>query len=188
MRWGDSELDAGKLIIRDTEAADLPAVTGIYAHAVINGTASYETEPPDLDEMNGRWRSLLASGHPHLLAVAGGSIRGYAYAGPFRTRPAYRFTVEDSVYVAPGAQGTGVGKALLGALIRRCEAVGFRQVIAVIGGGTEHPASVRLHRSHGFRQIGIIEGSGYKHGRWLDTVLMQRTLGAGKAAPPDALT
>ena len=105
---------------------------------------------------------------------------GYAYAGPYRPRPAYRYSVEDSIYVAPAAQGSGIGSALLGALIDICENVGFRQMIAVIGGGTEHPASVALHRKLGFRQIGVIEGSGFKHGRWLDTLLMQRPLGAGE--------
>jgi L-amino acid N-acyltransferase YncA len=177
-----------ELIIRDTEAADLAVITAIYADAVIGGTASYEIEPPSQAEMEARWRTLRAGGHPHIVAVAGSTIRGYAYAAPFRTRPAYRFLVEDSVYVAPDAHGAGIGTALLGELIRRCEEAGFRQMVAVIGGGTEHPASVQLHRSQGFRHVGIIEGSGYKHGRWLDTVLMQRALGPGAAPSPDAPT
>jgi L-amino acid N-acyltransferase YncA len=185
---GWSNLRADEVSIRVTRHGDLSAITTIYADAVIGGTASYEIEPPDLAEMEARWRSLLRAGYPHLVAVAGRTIRGYAYAGPFRTRPAYRFMVEDSIYVAADAQGSGIGKALLAELIRRCEGAGFRQMIAVIGDGTEHPASVRLHLSQGFRQIGVIEGSGYKHGRWLDTVLMQRALGPGNATAPDAFT
>jgi L-amino acid N-acyltransferase YncA len=172
-------------ILRPTEAGDLPAITQIYAEAVRHGTASYELEPPDAAEMARRWRDLAAKDYPHIVAVGGGAVLGYAYAGPYRPRPAYRYSVEDSIYVAPAAHGRGIGRALLAELIRTCEARGFRQMIAVIGGGTEHPASVGLHAALGFRHIGIIEGSGFKHGRWLDTVLMQRALGPGKATLPD---
>lgn len=172
-------------ILRPTEAPDLPAVTAIYAEAVRNGTASYEIEPPDLEEMTRRWRALVAGRYPHLVAVRDGTVLGYAYAGPYRPRPAYRYSVEDSIYVAPDAQGSGIGRALLGELIAISERLGFRQMIAVIGGGAEHPASVGLHLALGFRQIGVIEASGFKHGRWLDTVLMQRPLGPGKATLPD---
>jgi phosphinothricin acetyltransferase len=170
--------------LRPTEERDLPQVTAIYADAVLNGTASYEIEPPGVEEMTRRWRELAAKGFPHLVAIRGDDVLGYAYAGPYRPRPAYRYSVEDSIYIAPGAQRSGVGRALLGALIRICEDKGFRQMIAVIGGGTEHPGSVGLHVVHGFREIGVIEGSGFKHGRWLDTVLMQRPLGPGKATLP----
>ena len=172
-------------ILRPTEAGDLPAITDIYAEAVRHGTASYELEPPDEAEMARRWQDLAAKHYPHIAAVGGGAVLGYAYAGPYRPRPAYRYSVEDSIYVAPAAHGKGIGRALLAELIRICEARGFRQMIAVIGGGTEHPASVGLHAALGFRQIGIIEGSGFKHGRWLDTVLIQRALGPGKAMLPD---
>jgi phosphinothricin acetyltransferase len=132
-----------------------------------------------------RWRELVARGFPHIVAVRGGAVVGYAYAGPYRPRPAYRYLVEDSIYLTPAVQGKGIGRALLGELIAICERRGFRQMVAVIGGGTEHPASVGLHLALGFRQIGVIEGSGFKHGRWLDTVLMQRALGAGKTTLPE---
>ena len=175
------------IALRPTEERDLPAITAIYREAVLTGTASYEVDPPDEAEMTQRWQALLATGHPHLVAARGAAVLGYAYAGQFRARPAYRFTVEDSVYVAPQAQGGGVGRALLRELVAVSERRGFRQMIAVIGGGTEHPASVALHFALGFRQIGVIDGSGWKHGRWLDTVLMQRSLGAGSAATPEEI-
>ncbi|MGH6926140.1 MAG: GNAT family N-acetyltransferase [Propylenella sp.] len=171
--------------IRPTEEADLTAVTAIYDEAVRNGIASYEIEPPSLEEMGRRWRELAARNYPHLVAVHDGAVLGYAYAGPYRPRPAYRYSVEDSIYVAPDSQGRGIGRALLVELIAISERLGFRQMIAVIGGGTEHPASVGLHRALGFRQIGVIEASGFKHGRWLDTVLMQRPLGPGKTTLPE---
>jgi L-amino acid N-acyltransferase YncA len=172
-------------ILRPTGERDLPAITAIYGEAVRSGTASYELEPPDLKEMTRRWRELVGNGYPHLVAVRDDSVLGYAYAGPYRPRPAYRYSVEDSIYVAPEAQGVGVGRALLAKLIAITERLGFRQMIAVIGGGTEHPTSVGLHRALGFRQIGVIEASGFKHGRWLDTLLMQRPLGSGKSTLPD---
>jgi L-amino acid N-acyltransferase YncA len=176
---------APEFLLRPTATDDLPAITDIYADAVQNGTASYELEPPGQSEMTQRWRDLVTKDYPHIVAVGGGAVLGYAYAGPYRPRPAYRYSVEDSIYVAPAAQGRGVGRALLSELIGLCEVRGFRQMIAVIGGGTEHPASVGLHAALGFRQIGVIEGSGFKHGRWLDTMLMQRPLGPGKTIPPD---
>jgi phosphinothricin acetyltransferase len=176
---------ATDFLLRPTEEPDLPAVAAIYGDAVLGGTASYELEPPGLEEMTRRWRELVAKGYPHLVAVRGGAVLGYAYAGPYRPRPAYRYSVEDSVYIAPDAQGRGVGRALLSELIAISERLGFRQMIAVIGGGAEHPASVGLHLELGFRQIGVIEASGFKHGRWLDTVLMQRALGPGKTTLPE---
>lgn len=172
------------LTIRPAEEGDLDGITAIYADAVTRGTASYELEPPDRDEMANRWRSLTGNGYPYLVAVRGGRVAGYAYAGPYRPRPAYRFTVENAVYIAADARRGGIGRALLVQLIETCEGLGFRQMIAVIGDGTNHAASVGLHAALGFRRIGVIEGSGYKHGRWLDTVLMQRSLGDGKASPP----
>jgi L-amino acid N-acyltransferase YncA len=173
--------------LRPAEEGDLPAIAAIYGESVLTGTASYELEPPSTVEMARRWQELVANGFPYFVAVADGAVLGYAYAGPYRPRPAYRFSVEDSIYIAPDAQRRGVGRALLTLLIERCEASGFRQMIAVIGGGTENPASVRLHEGLGFRRIGVIEGSGFKHGRWLDTILMQRALGPGKTSLPDAL-
>jgi len=172
-------------VLRETRESDIAAVTAIYGEAVRNGTASYEIDPPDEAEMMRRWRELASKDYPHLVAGGAGTVLGYAYAGPYRPRPAYRYSVEDSIYVDPQAQGSGVGRALLAELIRMSETLGFRQMIAVIGGGTEHPASVSLHRALGFREVGVIEGSGFKHGRWLDTMLMQRPLGPGAATPPE---
>jgi L-amino acid N-acyltransferase YncA len=171
------------LLVRPSVDADVRAITAICAHAVIHGTASFELEPPDQAEMARRRTALLARGYPYLVAEVGNGVAGYAYAGPYRTRPAYRATVEDSVYVAPARQSLGVGSALLGALIQACEAEGFRQMIAVIGDSAS-VGSRKLHASHGFRPVGILEATGYKHGRWLDSVLMQRALGEGAARPP----
>ena len=171
------------LVIRPSAEADIPAITAIYARAVLQGTASFELEPPSEDDMAQRRDVLLAGGYPYLVATHDGALVGYAYAGAYRTRPAYRSTVEDSIYVAAAAQGQGVGRALLDALIRATEACGFRQMIAVIGDSASK-GSIRLHESLGFRHVGTLECVGHKHGRWLDTVLMQRSLGAGHAAPP----
>lgn len=171
------------LVIRPSVDADLSAITTIYAHAVRTGTASFELEPPSLEEMLTRHDALTGGGYPYLVAVRDGALVGYAYAGAYRTRPAYRSTVEDSIYVAAPAQGRGVGGALLDALIRDSAARGFRQMIAVIGDSASK-GSIRLHESLGFRHVGTLADVGYKHGRWLDTVLMQRELGAGAAEPP----
>jgi len=173
-----------ELIIRDTERRDLPAITAIYAESVRTGTASYEVEPPDLAEMTRRWQALADGNFPYIVAEDDGAILGYAYAGPYHGRPGYRFSVENSVYIAPGARRRGIGWALLTRVIEISEASGFRQMIAIIGGADSHTASVRLHEALGFRPIGVIEGSGYKFGRWLDTLLMQRALGPGVATPP----
>jgi phosphinothricin acetyltransferase len=171
--------------IRPATEADLDAITTIYAHAVLNGTASYEYEPPSRAEMGARYAALDAGRFPYIVAETGsGKVAGYAYAGPFRTRPAYRFTVEDSIYLAPEVQGRGIGKLLLAQLIRECEALGFRQIVAVIGDGAVNLASVRLHAAHRFRDCGRIEGSGLKFGRWCDTVLMQRALNGGTESLP----
>ncbi len=165
---------------------DLDRITEIYADAVTHGTASYELEPPSRAEMGARFDALTAGGFPYLVAEKDGALLGYAYAGAFRPRPAYRFIVEDSVYVAPDAKGQGVGLLLMQALIAACRVAGFRQIIAVIGDGRADSASVRLHEKLGFRHGGRLEGSGYKHGRWLDTVFMQLPLNGGAALPPDA--
>ena len=171
--------------IRPATEADLSEITRIYAHAVLNGTASYEYDAPSLAEMTGRFEALKAGGFPYLAAEADGAVLGYAYAGPFRTRPAYRFVVEDSIYIAPEAQGRGVGRLLLQQLIRECIGLGFRQMIAVIGDGGVNLASVQLHAAQGFTECGRIAGSGYKFGRWCDTVLMQLAMNGGADTAPD---
>ena len=165
--------------------ADLDAVTEIYADAVTNGTASYELEPPSRAEMGARFETLSAGGFPYLVAESAGTVVGYAYAGPFRPRPAYRFVVENSVYVAPDAKGRGIGRLLLEQLIAEAEKLGFRQMIAVIGDGHAESASVKLHERLGFRHSGRLEGSGYKHGRWLDTTFMQLSMNGGAETAPD---
>lgn len=175
--------------IRPATAADLGRIAAIYADAVVNGTASYELEPPTLAVMAERFEGLRLDGYPYIVAEGGdGTVLGYAYASAFRTRPAYRFIVEDSIYVAPEAKGRGVGRALLEALIEAVRALGFRQMIAVIGDGCAGSASVRLHEKIGFRHSGRLEGSGYKHGRWLDTVFMQLAMNGGARTPPDPLS
>jgi len=170
--------------IRPATSADIPAITRIYAHAVKYGTASFELEPPDEAEMARRQRTLLDGGYPYIVAEIDVVLVGYAYAGPYRPRPAYRFSVEDSIYVDPKAQRRGVGRVLLEQLIEECERRGFRQMIAVIGDSAQAP-SIELHRALGFRMIGTIENVGYKFGRWLDSVNMQRALGAGAMTKPD---
>ena len=172
--------------IRPASEADLDEITRVYADAVLNGTASYELEPPSRDEMARRYRALADGGFPYLVAESSGRLAGYAYAGPFRPRPAYRFIVENSVYVAPWAKGGGIGRRLLEHLIAATEALGFRQMIAVIGDGSPESPSVRLHARVGFRHCGRLEGSGYKHGRWLDTVFMQLSMNGGSETPPDS--
>lgn len=170
--------------IRPAKIDDIPAITAIYAESVINGTASYELVAPGQDEMARRFEANTRQGYPFIVAEdSGGIILGYAYASAFRTRPAYRWLVEDSIYLAPSAQGKGIGRALLERLLRLCEELGFRQMVAVIGGASA--ASVRLHGSLGFELTGTLRGTGFKHGRWLDTVLMQKALGDGNRTDPD---
>jgi len=175
---------SGAPVIRPATEPDLIAITAIYADAVSHGTASYELEPPDLAEMTRRWRALTERGFPYFAAERNGTVLGYAYAGPYRERRAYRFTVENAVYVAGGTRRGGIGRALMERLIETCEQMGFRQMIAVIGDGTNHAASVGLHAALGFRMAGVIEGTGYKFDRWLDTAVMQRALGEGASGPP----
>jgi phosphinothricin acetyltransferase len=170
--------------IRPVTPSDIPAITRIYADSVTHGTASFELEPPDETEMARRMIDLLAKDFPYIVAEVDGELAGYAYAGPFRTRPAYRLTVENSVYVAPNAHRRGVGRALLAALVEASEKAGHRQMIAVIGDSTQQQASIALHAAAGFKHIGILPDTGFKHGRWLDTVLMQRTIGAGGTREP----
>ena len=170
--------------IRPATPADIPAITRIYADAVKHSTASFELEPPDEAEMARRQRTLVDGGYPYVVAEIDDALAGYAYAGPYRPRPAYRFSVEDSIYVDPHAQRRGVGRVLLEHLIEECERRGFRQMIAVIGDSAQAP-SIELHRALGFRMIGAVENVGYKFGRWLDSVNMQRALGAGATTKPD---
>jgi phosphinothricin acetyltransferase len=169
--------------IRAAIPTDIPAISRIYDHAVRHGTASFEIEPPDEAEMARRYRTLLEGGYPHLVAEHDGAVLGYAYAGPYRTRPAYRWSVEDSIYVDPTAYRRGVGRALLDRLMAESAARDFRQMIAVIGDSGQ-TASIELHRAAGFRHVGTIENVGFKFGRWLDSVIMQRALGPGAETKP----
>lgn len=174
--------------IRPSVPSDIPAITAIYAHAVNHGTATYELEAPDEHEMAARREELVSRNYPYLTAESDGVVLGYAYAGPFRTRKAYRFTVEDSIYIAAEAQGQGIGKQLLKALIDECTRLGFRQFTAVIGDGSAQSASVKLHEALGLRHSGALTGSGFKFGRWLDTVFMQLELNGGTATQPNTDT
>lgn len=169
--------------IRDAVAGDVPTLLAIYRPEVETGTASWEYDPPDEAEMRRRFEAIASGGYPYLVAEREGRVIGYAYASAYRTRPGYRFTCENSVYVARDAGRSGVGLALLSALIERCAAKGFRQMVAVIG-DSGNQASIRLHRKAGFTFSGIIHAIGWKHDRWLDGVYMQRALGAGDTSPP----
>lgn len=173
------------VVIRKCEEADLARITEIYGLSVVQETASFELEPPDLAEMKRRRAVLVENGYPYLVAERDGVVVGYAYAGPHRTRPAYRHAVENTVYVDPSAQRGGIGRALMERLIGEVEVRGFRQMIAVIG-DSAHIASIALHEALGFTRAGNLESVGFKHGKWLDTVFMQRTLGAGDTTPPDS--
>lgn len=172
-------------LVRDAQRADLDRIQAIYAHHVLHGLASFEETPPDLAEITRRFDDTLARGLPYLVAEAkdAGGILGYAYAGPYRSRPAYRFTVENSVYVAPGSEGQDIGRALMAELIERCAAAGCRQMVAIIG-GSENLASIRLHEAFGFTNTGTIRSVGFKFGRWVDSVLMQLPLGEGDETLP----
>ncbi|WP_337267799.1 GNAT family N-acetyltransferase [Oryzifoliimicrobium ureilyticus] len=172
--------------LRDAEVADVSVITTIYADAVMNGVSSYELTPPSSAEMKERFLAIKGGSFPYRVAVDDeGEVVGYAYASSFRTRPAYRWTVEDSIYLAPRAQGRGIGKRMLSDLVERCTGLGFRQMIAVIGGAS--PASVALHHSQGFIYSGVLKATGYKHGRWLDTALMQRALGEADQSRPNPI-
>jgi phosphinothricin acetyltransferase len=169
--------------VRPATIADISAITRIYAHAVEYGTASFELTAPDEAEMSRRFSELTVNGFPYLVAVMDEAVVGYAYAGPYRARPAYRFTVENSVYVDPRRRRQGVGKALLEALIEACTKKGFRLMVAVIG-DSKQAASIALHEAAGFKHAGVLENIGYKFDRWLDTVLMQKALDPGASKPP----
>ncbi len=167
-----------KLVIRPATAADIPAITAIYEPAVLYGTATFELDPPSEAEMLRRLRDIVAAGFPYLVSERADQVVGYAYVNHYRTRPAYRFVVENSVYVTPNAQGEGIGRALLDALILASEERGFRQMIAVIGDSRQF-GSIALHRSAGFVFAGTLHSVGFKFGRWIDSVQMQRALGPG---------
>jgi L-amino acid N-acyltransferase YncA len=170
--------------LRPASLADIPAITAIYDHAVRHGTASFELEPPTEAEMTRRMQAILDGKFPYLAAEIDGKLAGYAYASLYRTRPAYRFTVEDSVYIAPDMHRRGIGKALLERLIEECTARGYRQMIAVIG-DSDQAASIGVHKACGFEPAGNLKSIGWKFGKWLDTPLMQRVLGDGAKTKPD---
>jgi L-amino acid N-acyltransferase YncA len=171
------------ITLLDAGPSHAPAIQSIYGHWVSHGLASFEEEPPDAAEIELRRRRLQDGGFPYIVAEENAIILGFAYAGPYRPRPAYRYTVEDSVYVAPEALGRGVGRALLARVISRAEIMGKRQMIAVIGDLGNAP-SIKLHESLGFRRVGVLSSVGYKFGRWVDTSFLQRALGAGDSEPP----
>jgi phosphinothricin acetyltransferase len=170
--------------VRATLPADLAAVEAIYAHHVLTGLGSFEEAPPGATEIASRWRGVTEAGLPHLVAVADDAVLGFAYAGPYRLRSAYRFCLEDSVYVAETALGRGVGRALLDAVLVASEARGCRQMVAAIG-DSANAASIGLHRAAGFREAGTLRSVGFKFGAWRDVVFMQRALGEGAATRPD---
>ncbi len=174
---------AADIVIRDVADADMPIVQAIYAHHVLHGLASFEVQPPDLQEMIRRRDAIRAGGYPYRVAVVDGTVKGYAYASQFRPRPAYAHTVENSVYVADGAHRRGIGRKLLADLIDKCTALGFRQMVAVIGDSGNAP-SIGVHAALGFRHAGTMKSCGFKFGRWVDTVVMQRPLGDGDDTLP----
>lgn len=167
-----------KPVVRASTPEDVPAIAAIYAHHVLNGLASFEVVAPDVEEMTRRRAAVLARGLPYLAADVGGQLAGYAYAAPYRERPAYRYSLEDSVYVHPGYIGRGIGRALLEALIEACTAAGYRQLIAVIG-DSANAGSIGVHAACGFVRTGLLPSVGFKFGRWVDSVFMQRALGEG---------
>jgi phosphinothricin acetyltransferase len=169
--------------LRAATAADIAAITAIYRPAVLHGTASFELEPPDEAEMLRRFTAITEAGYPYFVATLDGQVAGYAYANAYRTRPAYRYTVEDSVYIAPEAQGKRLGAMLLKALVEASTANGHRLMVAVIG-DSGNQASIALHRSQGFRFSGTLHSVGYKFGRWLDSAIMELPLGEGDRSPP----
>jgi phosphinothricin acetyltransferase len=171
------------MIVREATEADAPALAAIYGDAVLHGFGTFEEEPPTPQDMDGRRRAVQEKGLPYLVAEVDGRVLGFAYAGPFRPRAAYRYTLEDSVYVSPDAKGKGVGRAVLTAVIAACEALGIRQLMAVIG-DTGNSGSIALHRALGFEQTGVGRSVGFKHGRWVDIVHMQKALNGGDSLPP----
>jgi len=172
------------IVIRESQPDDITDIQRIYAHHVQNGTASFEEVAPDTEAMAVRRQAVLELGAPYIVAERDGVVHGYAYATGFRPRSAYRYTVENSIYVEPQATGMGIGSKLLSTLIERCTDLGYRQMIAVIG-GSQNLASINLHKRHGFEPAGQLNATGYKFGAWVDTVIMQRALGPGDDSLPD---
>lgn len=172
------------MIVRAATAADAEALAAIYGHHVLHGFGTFEEDPPSPAEMESRRGAIADRGLPYLVAEADGRVLGFAYAGPFRPRQAYRYTLEDSVHIAPEAIGKGVGRAVLSAVIAACEALGIRQLVAVIG-DSGNAASIGLHRSLGFVDAGVGKSFGFKHGRWVDIVWMQKSLNGGDQTAPD---
>ena len=173
-------------LIRSSRDEDLPAITAIYTHHVLHSTGTFETEPPSVADMTARRADVLAKGLPYLVAEQDGKLAGFAYGNWFKPRPAYRYSVEDSIYLAPDLHRKGLGRALLTELLARCEAAGIRKMMAIIG-DSANAGSVGVHLALGFTQVGIIESCGWKFGAWRDIVIMQKTLGAGDTQPPTEL-
>ena len=171
------------LLVRDASLSDIAQLHAIYAHHVLNGLGTFDEVPPTLSDFEAKWRESLVHGLSWLVAIEEGAVLGFAYASLFRPRTAYRYTVEDSVYIRDDARKRGVGSALLAPLVQRCEALGARQLVAVIG-DSANTGSIALHAKHGFRQAGTVEGAGFKFGRWVDIVLMQRALNGGASGVP----
>jgi L-amino acid N-acyltransferase YncA len=181
---GSSSANAGAPLIRDATDHDLPAIQAIYAHHVLTGVASFEETPPSVDDLRTRLAAVRSHGLPYMVAEIDGEVAGYCYATPYRPRAAYRNTIEDSIYVGDAWRGRGLGRVLLQALIERCEAGPWRQMVAVIADGGSG-GSLSLHTQLGFELTGTLKAVGFKHGRWLDTTLMQRKLGVGDSTQPE---
>lgn len=184
MSQAPAALPQGRTIVREARDDDLPEIQAIYAHHVRTGLGSFEELPPPVEEMRRRRAAILADGLPYLVAEIGGRIAGYAYAGRYRPRSAYRYSVEDSIYVAPDALRRGVARALLAELIERCTRLGYRQMVAVIGDSANH-GSIGLHAQWGFVEVARLPAIGFKFGRWVDSVMMQRPLGPGQSTLPE---
>jgi len=174
---------ADNILIRDVGDADMPAIQAIYGHHVVHGLASWEETPPDIAEMTRRRDTIVEGGFPYRIAERAGNLVGYTYAGKYRPRPAYRNTVENSVYVADGARGGGIGALLLADIVEQCTRRGFRRMVAIIG-DSANAASIKLHERAGFEMVGVIPACGYKAGQWLDQVIMHKTLGPGTTEAP----
>ena len=173
------------ITIRNARPDDVEAIQRIYAHHVENGKASFEEVAPSVDEIAIRRQNILNFGTPYIVAEWNGEVHGFAYAGSFRPRSAYRHTVEDSIYVDPATTGKGIGSALLSNLIERCTQLGFRQMVAVIG-GADNLASINVHKRQGFEEVGHLKSTGFKFGGWVDTIIMQRPLGPGSDTLPES--
>jgi L-amino acid N-acyltransferase YncA len=176
-------MSGSDFVTRPSRDADLGEITAIYRHHVLHGVASFEEVPPEIDELSRRRREIVAEGLPYLVAERSGRVLGYCYASLYRTRSAYRFTLEDSIYIDVSELRRGIGRALLSTLVERCSELGYRQMVAVIGGSDQWP-SIRLHEALGFARIGLLPAVGFKFGSWIDIVVMQRSLGPGATSVP----